>query len=180
MVRHRTPSEFLAANDTTIDSATEPQESLADLYRRYAVWLRSHLRRRFGIDGEDIVQETYIRLAPFHAAREIRHPRALLMRVAGNLARNQLRAEAGRKRLADTLEREAADVGGASAPDQLEGLLFKQAVLSLPPIFRDVMILSRFTGLTNAEIAARLDLSIKTVEWRLTKAIVLCAKQLAD
>jgi len=102
----------------------------------------------------------------------------LLLRVATNLARNQIRAEATRRRLAETLERETVD--GVDAPSQLESLVFKQAVLSLPVIFRDVMILSRFTGMTNAEIAERLGLSIKTVEWRLAKALVLCAQQLAD
>lgn len=176
MAHQPTSSEVLAPNG--VDTDQRDVESLSVLYRRYSGWLKAMLRRRYGIDGEDVVQETYIRVAPFHAAQEVRHPQALLLRVATNLARNQIRAEATRRRLAETLERETVD--GVDAPSQLESLVFKQAVLSLPVIFRDVMILSRFTGMTNAEIAERLGLSIKTVEWRLAKALVLCAQQLAD
>ena len=175
MARHSPPTESAGP----LAPAAEDVD-LAGLYRRYAGWLRALLRRRYGPETEHLVQETYIRLAPFHAANEIRHPQALLARVADNLARNELRAEACRRRLAARLEQDAAPVGDAHAPDQLEALLFKQVVLALPPLFRDVIVLSRFTGLTNAQIAARLGVPVKTVEWRLARALALCAQRLAD
>lgn len=178
MAQRSTPTKTTAALEA--ETAARHAETLADLYRRYAGWLRALLRRRYGPETEHLVQETYIRLAPFHAAHEIRHPQALLARVADNLARNDRRAEGYRRRLATTLEQDAANIGDAHAPDQFEALLFKQVVLSLPTIFRDVIVLSRFTGLTNAEIAERLGVPLKTVEWRLARALVLCARRLAD
>ncbi|KQW67045.1 hypothetical protein ASE17_20475 [Phenylobacterium sp. Root77] len=161
-------------------AAQDSRPSLATLFQLHARWLRALMLRHYDIDADDVVQETYIRLAPFHAANEIRHPQALLARVAHNLARNKLRAEANRRRITSALERQYDLAGGADAPDQLEALLFKQAILSLPPIFRDVMVLSRFTGLSNTQVAERLGVSVKTVEWRLTRALALCAKQLED
>lgn len=168
----------VAEDERRADAAAA--EALGELYRRYAGWLRALLRRRYGADADDLVQETYIRIAPYHATQEIRHPQALLMRIASNLARNQLRRESNGRRLNALLVEERIHVGHAVAPDQFEALLFKQIVLELPMIYRDVMILSRFSGLTNDEIARSLGLSIKTVEWRISRAVALCAKRTSE
>ncbi len=57
------------------------------------------------------------------------------------------------------------------APVQTEALLLKQLILNLPQPERDIFMLSRFGGLTNEQIAGRLDLSVKTVERRITRAL---------
>jgi RNA polymerase sigma-70 factor (ECF subfamily) len=53
-------------------------------------------------------------------------------------------------------------------------LLVKELILSIPEAYRDVFVLSRFQGLTYEEIATRCGLSVKSVEWRLGKAIAHC------
>ncbi len=156
-------------------------DDLDQLYRRHASWLGAMLRKRYGrafeADADDVVQETYARLAP-HPAQEIQKPRALLMRVASNLARDLLRRRAVRGRHAQG-ERAAVDQSPPLS-DQFSDLAIKETILSIPDAYRDVFILSRFQGLTYEEIATRCGLSVKSVEWRLKQAIAHCVKRVQD
>ena len=168
-------------------AVTEPEtdwveeDSLDVLYRRYAPWLGAMLRKQFGksleAETDDLVQETYARLAPTGTAG-IRQPQALLMRVASNLARDVLRRRAVRGRFAQ--ETQSAPPPAATIADPLDDLLLKEALLSIPEPYRDVFVLSRFGGLTYEEIATRCGLSIKSVEWRLSKAIAHCTRRAQD
>lgn len=145
-------------------------------FLREAQWLSRTLRQRFKVQGaEDIVQETYLRLA---TQTDVQHPRALLLRVAVNIARDQLRRAIVRDRHAA----QAIRFGGTllSPADQAETLLLKQIVLSLPAADREIFILSRFRGLTYDEIALHSGLSVKTVEWRMSRSLAHCAKLLRD
>ena len=155
--------------------------SLAQLYRRYAGWLTAILRKRYGAEAaDDLVQETYLRLAPYQAAHEIRHPRALLAQVASNLARDQHRRNSAAARTIGALAVDHPMGEPASAADQLETLLYKQILLGMPRGYRDVYVLNRFGGLTYAEIANHCGLSVKAVEWRMSQALAYCAKHLRD
>ena len=155
----------------------ESQASVSDIYNRYSNWFRARLVRRYGAqDAEDILQETWLRVGPYQASQGIRHPKALLLRIASNLAADLY---AGRDRRA----RCAREVGqldgwGVEMPAQTDEVLAKQLVLSLPVPLRDVFVLSRFGGLTNTQIGEQLGISPKTVEWRMTKALAHCAAQL--
>lgn len=167
-----------------IPPAPQDASSLDALYRRYARWLGRALRRKFaGVDAEtseDLVQETYARVVPYQARHAIRHPRALLLQVASNLARDHVR-RALRGGLAPRLiEDEAEREETASAPAQNEVVLLGQLIETLPEDLRDVFVLSRFAGMTNQQIADRLGLSVKRVEARMTKALRLLAARLDD
>lgn len=158
--------------------ATQPEgdwderDDLDQLYRRYAPWLGAMLRRRFGrgidADAEDLVQETYARLAP-HDPSTIVRPQALLMRVASNLAKDLLRRRAVRARHVQQVQREPDTAQTASSA--LEVLLVKEAILAIPEAYLDVFILRRFHGLTYEQIATRCGLTVKGVEWRLARAV---------
>jgi RNA polymerase sigma-70 factor (ECF subfamily) len=155
------------------------------LYRRYGAWLGAALVRRFGSVitpfAEDLVQETYVRIAPYQAAGAIRHPQALLMRIASNIARDHLRREQVSRRASPDFQgrpEQGADIHQEA--EQVAALQLKELILSLPPKLRDVFVLSRFGGLTYEEIAHHCGVSVKTVEWRMTKALALCASRLQD
>jgi DNA-directed RNA polymerase specialized sigma24 family protein len=102
-------------------------------------------------------------------------PRALLLAIASNLARDALRRA-----------RRAGGSAGISSdphelpfePDQYEQLLLKQLILALPPPYREVFLLSRFTAMTYEDIARHCGISVKTVEWRMSKALALCNQAL--
>ncbi len=155
----------------------EAHRGLAFIHSQYAKWLRARLIRRYGAqDAEDLLQETWLRLALYGAAGGVRHPKALLLKIAANLARDRHARRLRAERYAVDAER--ANGWGVQAASQAEEVLAREIVLGLPQPLRDVFVLSRVGGLSNSQIAERLGISPKTVEWRMTKALAHCAAQL--
>lgn len=154
-----------------------------DLYRQHGPWLRSALRRRFGGSvaeiADDLVQETYLRLMPAQIAMVIERPRALLMRIASNLARDHFRRSKVFSKVLDVeTARSRPRTTAHQSAEPFAALELSEVILSLPEPFRDVFVLSRFAGLTYDEIADHLALPVKTVEWRMGKALALCSERL--
>ena len=154
------------------------------LYRDHADWLRALVARRLRgqpADVEDIVQDTWIRAAR-RKTNDIEHPKAFLSQTALNLFRDRKRREAVRYVHRGAVV--ANDVDPASQKPGLSeqeiGLALERLILSMPEIYRDVFTLSRFRYMTNAQIAQHLGISIKTVEWRMGKALELCMIALHD
>jgi RNA polymerase sigma-70 factor (ECF subfamily) len=143
---------------------------LAGLYQAHAHELHRFARLRAGRqEAEDVVQDTYLHLLQRGAAATLEHPRAYLFRIAANLAVDLARKTKIRSRYAgenvdvdhfaeDTANPEAASEGAI----RLRRL---QAALSeLPPLCRAAFLLNRIDGLTYAEIAERLGLSVRTID----------------
>ncbi len=159
------------------------QTTLDLLYRRHARWLGGLLRRQLGAGAEeadDLVQESYLRIARYDDEAAARHPRALLRQIAINLARDHMRRNVIRGGLARSTDELDEAQTPIAQPEQESDLLLKTIILSLPDHCRDVFLLSRFTGMTNEEIARHLEISIKTVEARMSKALALCTQYLRD
>jgi RNA polymerase sigma factor (sigma-70 family) len=147
--------------------------SLELLYRRHHAWLISKVRARFGTEqAEDLVQEAYIRAAAYQGLA-VRSPKALLMQIATRVAIDGLR----RRRAATSRDRFLV-AEPRCLSSQSEALTLRQVIMSLPPKVQEVFLLSRFTGLTYEEIAVHLGISVKAVEWRMAKALRLCASML--
>ena len=158
--------------------------AVEDLFLLHGSWLRLFVLRRLRAqpaDVEDIMQETYLRAAR-QPATVIVHPKAFLSQMALNLFLDCKRREAVR-----ALHRQTAgqlEVGASAGPpgllEQEAVLELERIVLDLPEKMRDVFVLSRFRHMSNAEIATTLGISIKTVEWRMSKALALCMSRLRD
>ncbi|MDQ8027448.1 MAG: RNA polymerase sigma factor [Brevundimonas sp.] len=149
---------------------------LATLYERHSDWLMRKLVQRYGRqDAEDIHQDTWLRLTR-KGELEVQRPKAFLLKVASHLAIDRFR-EGRRAQVADTSNQHCA-LRGEQPPTQAATVILTQVVIGLPQPLRDVFVLSRFGGLTNAQIAEQLGISPKTVEWRMTKALAHCAAQL--
>lgn len=149
-------------------------------WRAHLVWLRARLRGRFSADlADDLAQETYLRMAGREPASPVENPRGLLLTVASNLARDAFRRDRVR---ADYVARAphgfpAADISAHTAEDDFE---VREAIRSLPPKLRDVLLLSKIGGLTNREIAQRYGLSVRAIDKRLQQAVTLFVARLRD
>lgn len=148
--------------------------------------VRGYLRNRFpGVDVDDVVQESYLKLLRAKAAGKIASAKAYLFAVARNTA-----VTLGRRQTiySATPLNELPDLrvldGGpdaANAADASQRLaLMRDAINQLPPRCRDVMRLAVLRGMGNAEIAAELGLSENTVRVHLGRAIKKCADFLRE
>lgn len=172
----------LPASPRIIALEEEADEAdVGQLYREHSDWLRRRVSRRFGADdAEDLVQETYVRTAGRDYS--LSHPRGFLLTVAFNLGRDLARRRNTASRAVAVssdacLKGERAD---ASSGGQFETIMLKQIVLGLPEAERRVFLMSRFEGLSNIAIARALGISVKTVEWRMSRALARCAAHLRD
>ena len=187
MVRYGRSSDGLRTRRPVLPSnpaqVTESHQRLRDeeidrIYRAHAGWLKAELRKRSGsFSPDDLVQEAFLRIARYPASIPLRFPRALLLTIAKNIARSSLRRNPSSGAFGVLyFSAESASVG----PDQVEAIVLKQTVLSLPEIYRDVFMLSRFGGMSYQEIAEARGLSVKTVEWRMSKALAMCAARMRE
>lgn len=153
----------------------EADHGLHDLYRTYSGWLTARLRRRFGDETEDLVQEAWIRAAPYSRKGLIEHPKALLLKIVDNLVIDRAR----RRGPAPLASSDKLDPNPLVDPaSQIDMVLLKQIILTMPPRLRDVFVLSRFAHLEYQEIGERLNIPVTTVQWRMIKALEYCAAQL--
>jgi RNA polymerase sigma-70 factor, ECF subfamily len=122
--------------------------------------------------AEDLVQELFLSLWKKRGELEITGPvDTYLYRAARNRALNQLRHSQVEERFRTAvLER---GMEGAISPDVeiLEMLDVQDAIQGLPPRCRLVFTLHHHHGLTYADIARSLGLSIKTVETQMGRAL---------
>lgn len=153
------------------------------LYRDQAPALRRRLRARLGSSdaANDLVQDAFARLVGARPADGFRNHAAFLNRIVRNLLIDRSRRLATRAPhvpLAGALE-------VAVQPDQADGIeleqmrsRYRELVAALPERMREVFMLHRVQGLAYKEIAARLDISVRTVEWHIAEAIVRISRGL--
>ncbi|WP_439496324.1 RNA polymerase sigma factor [Bosea sp. (in: a-proteobacteria)] len=150
------------------------------LFERHEREVGQFLRRRLGnaTDAADISQEAFLRVAGMKEGRSIADPRGFLFTVAANLARDHLRRLIrGRKVEVEPSGQDA--ICTAATPE--EALLARQrdhvlrdAIDSLPEKTRAVFLLYHVETLSYREIAERLAISPRTVEYHLREALSRC------
>jgi RNA polymerase sigma-70 factor (ECF subfamily) len=167
------------------ERATETPEPLASLYRSDSRrLLRFFARRAPAPDAPDLVHDSFVRLA----AREqdvgpvIERPAAYLSRIASNLLRN-LRKQNARRSAEHHAPLDEARLSIADPVHALEArdmlARIEAALALLPERTKDIYLAHRLDGYSYAEIAALTGLSIKGVEWQMSKAIAHVDRVLA-
>jgi RNA polymerase sigma-70 factor (ECF subfamily) len=140
--------------------------------------------------AEDLVQDLYLKLATRPLGVEAENPAALLYRIALNLLRDRARGESrAAARDADWRGAHHASVAGEDVADEapadevaasrqrLRRLV--EAVAELPPQMRRAFTLHKLDGLSHAETARTMGLSVKSVEKHVSAALGRLAAGLA-
>jgi RNA polymerase sigma factor (sigma-70 family) len=136
-------------------------------------------------DIEDLVQETYVRIYALPDFHLLESPKALLFRIAHNLAVE--RARRHKSQATDTMaDFESLDVFSNEAPpdEQTDARRrfesFCAAVERLPPLCRRVFVLRKVHKLSHAEISEVLGVSPSTIEKHVAKGLVRCRDYLRE
>lgn len=167
-----------------------PQQSKAITPER-ARWLATHiipheprlrvwLRRRAspGFDIDDIIQETYAILAAKQAIEAIHNPRNYFYQVAYSVILRQLRhsrvvpiAAVADISTLDAVDDDPSPEDAVIASDELRRV--QLAIDAMPRQTRAAFVLRRVEGLSQQEIARRMNLSEHTIEKHISRGIKL-------
>lgn len=144
--------------------------------------LRLWLHSRFGPHApvNDVIQEAYLRVLRSRQTETVNAPKAFLFATARNLALNAVRSAKVRgEHVSDPVDEtelldEDANVRETVAHyEELE--ILTRAIQSLPDRCRQIFTLRKVYGLSQADIARKLDISPRTVNAQLAIGINKCA-----
>ena len=159
---------------------------LNQIFRHRAALYRYLRRFTSGAeDIEDLVQETYVRVYALSQTEAVDSPRALLFRIAHNMAveRARRRISQATDSVAD-FERLTVYSTDAPADEQIDASRrfesFCAAVDRLPPLCRRVFVLRKVYRLSHDEIAEVLGVSHSTIEKHVAKGLLRCRDYLRN
>lgn len=132
------------------------------------------------LDAEDVVSDIFTRLIETKKPSEI--SRNYLYTSVKNRCMNRIRDARSDKAYQEYIAERLSEY--FEVPDESILLDIKNqlcnAIKELPERYRQTFILSRFSGLTNKEIAEELGLSVRTVESYMTSALKILRIVLKD
>lgn len=157
------------------------KEQFKILFDKYFDDIRRYLYYRSGDEAlsTDLAQDTFMRIWEKEMVLMPGSDTGLLYKIAGDLFVSHTRREKLRKEAPDRISFEP----GSRTPEEeleLQELQekYEKALVKLPENQRVVFLMSRMEELTYAEIAARLTLSVKAVEKRMTGALARLRKEI--
>lgn len=161
----------------------------AFIEKRESLLLFLAARTRCMATAEDLVQDLYLKLSAVGPEADVRAPTALLYRMAANLLVDHVRSNQRSSRRAGQWRMETrAALGGEDIVDEPaadEALAAKQrvrlladAVAALPPQMGRAFRLHKLEGLSQAQTAQAMGVSVKMVEQHIQAAIRNLAQRL--
>ena len=156
------------------------REKFGIFYRATVAPLRRFLARmvRNDSDAQDLAHDAYQRVYQAMEKQNVEKPQAFLYTTARRLALKQIR----RKEIAPVraMGDNVVELAASEAPGVERLVMARQewaqveaAITELPPGCRSVLQLSHRDGLSHAEIGARLEIAISTVEKQHARAMRL-------
>jgi RNA polymerase sigma-70 factor (ECF subfamily) len=156
------------------------QNSLVqDFYVNHKSWLYSWLCKKLGstFDAADLTQDTFLRVLLKTDLVSILEPRAYLTKIAhGLMVKHIRRREIERSYLEEISHLPEYQTQSAEMRSiAMEILIQIDTMLNgLPLKVRSAFLLSQLEGLTHAEIAAELQVSVASVRLYIAKALTHC------
>lgn len=154
-----------------------------DLIRRYHAPLFNYLNKLAGDSAEDLLQETLLRVSQSYSSlKDAASAKAWMFRIATNVAMDHFRSRRVDLRCDDS---ECAQIADSGSRGIEESLIIEEMndcigriIGTMPHIYRAVMLLFHFEGLSIDEIASACDLSPSAVKVRLHRGKQLLRKSL--
>jgi RNA polymerase sigma-70 factor (ECF subfamily) len=167
-------SENSAEEKTGVFSITQAfigcQSTLRQFIAKYSL-PSSHI--------DDIAQETFLRAYEAEKKHSVDQPRAFLFRIARNLILTEVTKKSHKiTKYIEDFEPSEVLIGRDSLESEVEAHqkigIYCEAVAMLPPQCRKVFLLKKVYGLSHKEIAARLDISVSTIEKHIARGLRQC------
>lgn len=164
----------------------ESRKRVAQLFADHRDRLQQYLSARLANpdDAAELAQEAYLRLLHTRRADLIKHPQAYLFRIARNLLHElytgrQMKIEAGTVSDIELDELESS----LPTPEDTAVLVARQKMIAkvlreLPAKCQAALALHLREGLTQKEIAERMDISRQMAQKYLARALAHCQKRL--
>ena len=168
-------------------SRPQPDPSSADACRGFYADILYFLRKRTdnASDAADMTQDVFTQWLDYRDRAKVEQPRAFLFQMARNLLRDHWRKQKVRHIAyadpadphAEPLTDEQNDpMAAAQRLQRLEQL--KEVLAELSPRRREALMLHRFEGLSQAQIAERMGISTSMVEKHIAFALLHCKRRL--
>lgn len=140
----------------------------------------ANLYAKHSQEAEEIVMDLFIHIWEHRTTLNIHlSVKAYLFQAVRNKLLNLLRNNPDCIPIDQLPDEPVTTIDSTLESDELQQLIVT-AVTSLPDKCREVFVLSREQKLTNKEIADQLNISVKTVEAQITKALRTIKKQLGS
>ena len=161
--------------------------ALTSLYDRYRIILFGLLARILNSreEAEDVLQEVFLqiwrRAAAFDESRG--RPFTWVSTLARSRAIDRLRLLAARQRLVASASQEAVEETSDAVKDTLHAEqreIVGRALAELPEEQRQALLLAYFDGLTQSEIAARLNAPLGTIKTRMRSGMIKLREGLGE
>lgn len=149
------------------------------LYQTHHRWLHHWLQHKLGssCDADDLAQDTFVRVLLGGSAQDIREPKSFLCTVARRVMVDFFRRNALERAWLEMLEQlpEAQVPSPELQHELLETLQEIDAMLDgLGAKVRQAFLLSQLEGLTYAQIAGQLNVSVSSVKKYMARATEHC------
>lgn len=130
----------------------------------------------------DIVQDVFVRMLSSAGQRETDEEVKILYASARNATIDHVRTESRRRNILDRLTPSQLAAAPAVPDAIVEGrealATIDRALMQLSRTTRDIFLLRRVHGMSNADIAARYGISVSAVEKHVARALRHCQRSL--
>ncbi|RYY03634.1 MAG: sigma-70 family RNA polymerase sigma factor [Gammaproteobacteria bacterium] len=171
---------------TDIVSTSTKEAYVRDIYLQHREELCCHIVKKCGVkfsEAEDIVHSAFARFVGMESPFAVENPRAFLYTTSYNIAIDLKRHNQVQHKYTQAVVDNDSEIVEALGPErEVEGKqrlgIISRALWGMPKKRRQLLMMSRFDGLSYAEIARQVGLSETVVRKHVSNALADCHKAL--
>lgn len=171
---------------TNIINSRAKENYVRDVYLQHREELCRYIVNKFGMkfsEAEDIVHTAFTRFVGMDSPFSVENPRAFLYTASYNIAVDLKRHSQVQDRYSQSVVNNDAEIIDAVGPErEVDGKqrlgIISKALWNMPKKRRQLLLMSRFDGLSYAEIARQVGLSETVVRKHISNALADCHKAL--